>query len=136
MLIVLDTNCLIQILPQKAVHRAMYDALLRGELSLALTTEIVNEYEEILNNFFESKTLGGNVCRVLLELPLTRRINIYYNWHLIAADPDDDKYVDCAIASNADFIVTNDAHFKVLEKVDFPRVQCISLSAFMEIFRS
>lgn len=111
----------------------MYDALLRGELSLALTTEIIAEYEEILNMFFESSTLGSNVCRVLLELPLTQRINVYYNWQLITADPDDNKYVDCAIASNADFIVTNDGHFKVLAEIDFPKVNFISLNDFMGI---
>ncbi|HRJ14708.1 MAG: putative toxin-antitoxin system toxin component, PIN family [Saprospiraceae bacterium] len=135
MLIVLDTNCLIQVLPQKAKFRALYDALLNGELSLALTTEIIAEYEEVLNIFFESRTLGGNVCRVLLELPFTQRISIYYNWHLISADPDDNKYVDCAVASNADYIVTNDSHFKILDKVDFPKVNCVSLADFMAILK-
>lgn len=118
------------------MHRALFEALLAGKLSLALTTEIIAEYEEVLNSFFESQTLGGNVCKVLIELPLTQRINIYYHWHLIPADPDDNKYVDCAIAANADYIVTNDAHFNVLEKIDFPKVQVISLPAFMGIFKS
>ncbi|HRF41048.1 MAG TPA: PIN domain-containing protein, partial [Saprospiraceae bacterium] len=101
----------------------------------ALTTEIIAEYEEVLNIFFESRTLGGNVCRVLLELPFTQRISIYYNWHLISADPDDNKYVDCAVASNADYIVTNDSHFKILDKVDFPKVNCVSLADFMAILK-
>lgn len=133
MRIVLDTNCLIQILPRQSKHRALFDALLKGKVFLALSTEIIAEYEEVLNTFFKSETLGGSVCKVILELPLTQRISIYYNWHLIPVDPDDNKYVDCAISANADFIVTNDAHFKVLEKVDFPKVSCISLDDFMKV---
>ena len=132
--IVLDTNCLIQILPRGSVNRWVFDALLQGQLTLSLTTEIVAEYEEVLNTFFESETLGANVCRTLLELPLTRTVSIYFNWQLITADPDDNKYVDCAVAANADFLITNDAHFKILEQIDFPLVTCISLYEFTSLF--
>ena len=37
-----------------------------------------------------------------------------FHFHLIAADPDDDKFADCAIAAEADFIMTEDTHFEVL----------------------
>jgi len=38
----------------------------------------------------------------LLLLPNVIQVNVYYNWNLIQNDRDDDKFVDCAIASNAD----------------------------------
>jgi uncharacterized protein len=136
MTIILDTNCLIQILPKKAEHRWLYDVILRGEVILGLTTEILAEYEETLNAFFDSFSLGGNVCRMLLELPETRKIDVYFYWQLIHSDPDDNKYVDCAIAANADFIITNDAHFKILKNIDFPKVKCLSLEQFKEYFHS
>ena len=75
--IVLDANCLIQILPKQAGYRWIFDALLEGTLSLSLSNEIVAEYEEVLNVFYESETLGGNVCRTILELPQTKRVNIF-----------------------------------------------------------
>ena len=62
--IVLDTNCLIQILPRGSVNRWVFDALLQGQLTLSLTTEIVAEYEEVLNTFFESETLGADLVGV------------------------------------------------------------------------
>jgi predicted nucleic acid-binding protein len=37
------------------------------------------------------------------------------------------------VAANADYIVTNDRHFNVLETVEFPRVQCIRLQDFYEV---
>ncbi|MFQ5447219.1 MAG: putative toxin-antitoxin system toxin component, PIN family [Saprospiraceae bacterium] len=132
MTIVLDTNCLIQILPKQAEHRWLFDALLRGEITLAITTEIILEYEETLDVFYESRTLGSNVARVLLELPLTKRTDLYYCWNLIAKDPDDDKYVDCAVAANADFVITHDAHFQVLKEIEFPRITCLRLDEFRD----
>ena len=52
---------------------------------------------------------------------------------MIRLDPDDDKFVDCAIASNADFIVTHDKHFNVLKDIDFPKVQTVNLTQFQQM---
>jgi len=43
--------------------------------------------------------------------------DIYYNFNLITEDEDDNKFVDCVIASNAIFLVSNDRHFQVLKKI-------------------
>lgn len=130
MTIVLDTNCLIQILPRQAEHRWLYDAILEGAIHLAVTTDILNEYVEVLDVFFESDVLGNLVAKTILELPGTQKITIYTRWNLISKDPDDDKFVDCAIAANADAIVTNDSHFKALRQIDFPKVIAIRLDDF------
>jgi uncharacterized protein len=133
MKIVLDTNCLIQILPKQAEHRWLYDAILNGVITLALTTEISLEYEETINEFYGSETLGNNVSRLLIELPLTQHIAVYFRWNAITKDPDDNKYVDCAVASNANYIITNDRHFKTLSKLNFPMVTCLNLEAFEKV---
>lgn len=133
MIIVLDTNCLIQILPRQAEHRWLYDAILDGTITLALTTEILLEYEETINKFYDSETLGSNVTRALLELPQSVKIEVYFRWKAINKDPDDDKYVDCAIAANAAYIITNDVHFKALSKMDFPKIESLNLSVFKDI---
>ena len=51
---------------------------------------------------------------------------------LIEEDPDDNKFVDCAIVAGADYIVSEDAHFRVLEKIPFPKVNVILLNQFMD----
>ena len=38
-----------------------------------------------------------------------------YRFGVIIPDPDDNKFCDCAIAAEADFVVTDDAHFTVLK---------------------
>lgn len=136
MTIVLDTNCLVQIVPRLAEHRWMYDAILSGEIQLAVTTDILDEYTEVLDEFFGSDVLGSLVTKTILELPGTRQITVYVRWKLITDDPDDDKFVDCAIAANADFIVTDDRHFKVLKKIAFPKVVAMKLSDFQKFWQS
>jgi len=52
---------------------------------------------------------------------------------LIEVDPDDNKFVDCAIAANALFIVTNDHHFDVLQTIPFPTVSIIRIDDFLAL---
>jgi hypothetical protein len=40
--------------------------------------------------------------------------------------------VDCAVACNAKFVVTEDTHFDVLKKVDFPKVDVIGLDEIIQ----
>lgn len=136
MIIVLDTNCLIQILPRQAEHRWLYDAILKGDIHLAVTTDILNEYVEVLDAFFESVVLGNLVVNTILELPGTKKVTVYTRWKLIPKDPDDDKFVDCAIAANADAIITNDSHFKALRQIDFPKVLTVRLDDFQKHLES
>ena len=60
------------------------------------------------------------------------RIDARFHFGLIVADPDDNKFVDCAIVSGAECIVTNDSHFDVLDSIPFPHVVVKSLSAFSD----
>lgn len=54
----------------------------------------------------------------------------YYKWLLIEKDPDDNKFVDCAIAGDLKFIVSNDKHFKILKEIKFPTVEVITSDEF------
>jgi len=57
----------------------------------------------------------------------------YYKWNLIHADPDDNKFVDCALNAGADYIVTNDRHFNVLKSLGFPPVKVIDIETFKSV---
>ena len=56
---------------------------------------------------------------------------IFFN--LIKNDPDDNKFVDSAIAGNATFVVSNDSHFDILKEIDFPKLMLKSLQEFSAI---
>jgi predicted nucleic acid-binding protein len=57
----------------------------------------------------------------------------YFKWNLISDDPDDNKFVDCAINAGADYIVTNDKHFNILKDIDFPKINIIDIDTFKKI---
>lgn len=62
------------------------------------------------------------MVQTLLNAPTVEFIEPFYRFNLITQDPDDNKFVDCAIASNATYIVSNDSHFDVLKQTDFPKL--------------
>ena len=68
-------------------------------------------------------------------LPNVKFIDPHYSFGLIKADDDDSKFVDCAIASNAIFIVTEDKHFKELENIPFPKVEVIGIDDFLKYLK-
>jgi predicted nucleic acid-binding protein len=57
----------------------------------------------------------------------------FYKWNLIENDPDDNKFVDLAIACGADYLITEDKHFQPLKKLEFPKLQIRRLSEFKKI---
>lgn len=67
-----------------------------------------------------------------MNRPNVRQLSPYFQIHLIESDPDDNKFVDCAIIAGARYIVSNDAHFRVLATIPFPTVDVITLDKFKE----
>ena len=47
-------------------------------------------------------------------------------------DPDDNKFADLAISANANYLVTHDKHFKVLDTIPFPTVKVVDLPSFRQ----
>lgn len=70
-----------------------------------------------------------------LGLPNTKMIQVYYHLRLITADPDDDKFVDCAFKANARYIVTQDHHYDVLKQTPFPFIDVVGIDEFIKVLR-
>lgn len=127
--IVLDTNCLLQILPARSPYHKIWTDVLCGKVSLCVNTEILNEYEEILGQKM-TKDIARNVVEAIARLHSTIYQEIYIHFGLIKEDADDNKFVDCAVAANAEYIVTNDSHFNVLKEIDWPKVLVLTIKEF------
>lgn len=91
----------------------------------------MEEYEEILS-CYTSPVVGQMVAETIARANNVLRVDARFRFGLIVVDPDDNKFVDCAIVSGAECIVTNDSHFNVLADIPFPHVQVRSLSSFLE----
>lgn len=121
MRIVLDTNCLLASLSRRGAYFNVWKGLQQGKYTLCVSNEILEEYEEILTQSTNS-VIASNVVQTLLNAPTIEFIEPFYRFNLITQDPDDNKFVDCAIAGNATYIVSNDSHFDVLKQTDFPKL--------------
>ena len=122
--IVLDTNCLLAILSRRGNYFSVWQGLHEEKYTLCVSNEILEEYEEIIC----SKTnpiIASNVIQMLINSPYVQFVDTYFHFHLIEQDKDDNKFVDCAIAANARFIVSEDAHFKHLKDIPFPYVEAV-----------
>ena len=119
--IVLDTNISLICLATKSKYRPIFDYLPAGRFQLIISNDILSEYVEILERKTNS-VITDNVAELLLILKNGRKAEVYFRWNLIKSDADDNKFANWAIAANADFIVSNDRHFKELENIDFPKI--------------
>lgn len=97
-----------------------------------LTSDILLEYEEKIADIFD-KSVAELIIGALELLSNVHKVQTYYNFEIIRDDPDDNKFVDCAIASNAHYLVSNDKHFRVLKKLEFPRVNLLKIEEFKEL---
>lgn len=135
MRIVLDTNCLIQSVGRHSKFRPIWDSILNGQNTLCVTNEILEEYSEILGYLFNQQ-FADMVILAILKNPFVELFSPHYRFNLITTDPDDNKFVDCAIVANARYIVTNDHHYNVLRKIKFPSVDVMNLTDFLDLLRN
>ena len=63
---------------------------------------------------------------------LPTNIQNYGDTCFIQFDNDDNKFVDCAFAGGADFIVSEDAHFNVLKSLPFPTFNVVTMDEFLK----
>ena len=134
MRIVLDTNCLIQSISPRSRYYAVWESLVGGQNTLCVSNEIIMEYLEILQRLTDHDT-AETIVKTIINSRFVEFITPYYNFGLITQDPDDNKFVDCAIAANARFIVTNDHHYDILKGLDYPSIDIINLEDFMKLLQ-
>ena len=134
MKIVLDTNIVLVSIPTVSPYRIIYDSLLERKYELIISQEILLEYEEIVL-LRANRIIADNVIGMLLTLENVLKQDIYYKWNLIKADMDDNKFTDTYIAADADFLVTNDSHFRELRNISFPKINVIDIEAFADILK-
>ncbi len=117
MTIVIDCNILVICLTSRSPYHNIYQAIIKGKVDLAVSTDIVLEYQEIIDQKYGITTANAFVA-LLNELPNVHLITTYYHWQLIAKDADDNKYCDCAIAAQRQFDLQPYLQYPVYEDLE------------------
>ena len=134
MIVCIDTNTLIQ--GRNPGHRCfpILEAIVLGRIRWAVSNRILMEYQEVV-----SRTSGSgswvDLARLMELIELTSgnliRISPHFQFNVISTDPDDNAFTDCAIAANADYVITEDAHFSPLANAGY-RPQPVTPAVFIE----
>ena len=117
MIVVIDTNVVLSMFKRGHPSRPIFDAWAAGRLRWAVSTEVLLEYEETATRMTHPAYVAL-VFQTMDAVEAVRqnivRVSPSFRFHLIAADADDNKFADCAIAAETDFIITEDHHFDVM----------------------
>ena len=127
--VVLDPNCLLQSLSRRNKYYNVWESFLQEKYVLCVSNDILEEYEEIIASHV-SPVAARIAIETILRANNVLRVDAQFRFGLIEADVDDNKFVDCAIVANADYIVTEDSHFNVLKTIPFPKIEIIRLQDF------
>jgi len=135
MTVVIDCNIFVMCLTSGSPYHFIFQSLVNSKFKLAITADILLEYEEVLQQKYSVAT-AKTFITLLSELPNIDFIHTYFHWQLMNVDPDDNKYCDCAVASQASYIITEDRHFDVLQHIPFPSLTAIRIDGFMDVLRA
>lgn len=116
MIVCVDTNVMLSATARHSPIAPLFKAILTGQIHLAVSVPILLEYEGIAAErggpAFASKLM------LWLSLVLQRQgsglVNPAFQFHVIPSDVDYNKFADCAVTANADYIITEDMHFSQL----------------------
>ena len=117
MTVVIDTNVVLGMFNAQHANHEIFLAWAANRFVWAVSTEILLEYEEVIAR--QSGASRAARAFQMIDAVAAWRNNLrlitpHFRWHLITADPDDDKFADCAIAAEAEWIVTQDGHFEAM----------------------
>lgn len=133
---VIDTNGLLNSIPKNGAKRWLYDAFMAKKFQWVFSNEILSEYAEMIAYEYSQQAMEL-VVSILLTSENTLRFEPSYRWELVDADPDDNKFVDCALGANVDYLVTEDKHIRRLLTIPklFPPVPIVTFQQFKTILK-
>lgn len=133
MTVCIDTNVVLRMFGRNGSCLPIRQALVESRLIWAVTNEIILEYEEVAAREM-GVTAAGQLIRFIALLEQTRgnvlHVSPTFRFQIIAADPDDNKFTDCAITAGADYVITEDRHFAPLATAGY-RPQPITAAEFI-----
>ncbi|MBC8236114.1 putative toxin-antitoxin system toxin component, PIN family [bacterium] len=120
--IVVDTNAIISALGWGGHPDEVIQKVAKGELTLYVSSEIINEIIEVMNypkfNFSlqkKQKLMSIIEHKAIIVNP-SERIQV------IKDDPTDNIFLECAIEARANFLISGDKHLLALGKFRFVNI--------------
>lgn len=113
--VVLDTNTLISAMLFSGVASRLLPLWQSRRLEVLVSKPILQEYVRVLA--YPKFGLDADEIRGLIEeelLPFVSTVRVRRRLRVVERDPDDDKFLECAVAGRAKYVVTGDQDLLVL----------------------
>jgi putative PIN family toxin of toxin-antitoxin system len=112
--LVIDTNVLISSFfggnPKKVI-----DLWSRGGTILCLTQEVLEEYLRVMARLPIAPETKSKLVAILQEKRNIELVTPSRRYVVVLEDPEDNKFIDCAVEAQADYIISGDAHLLQVE---------------------
>ena len=129
--IVIDTNIYISAIFWGGKPRSVVDLGRNGQVSIFTSSQIEKEINKKLKTKFGLS--DEEVAQILLDFStFTLPIKASRKITVIDDDPDDDKFIECAVASRAGFIVSGDKH--LLNLKEYKGIKIMKAGDFLSLF--
>ena len=126
MKVVIDTNILIDAMADDFSYTwKIIDLVLSGEIEAVASEKIFKENLLIINRQIVKEADRERLQKFLNAAQI---VPVYKNVKVVADDPEDDKFIACALEAGADYIISSDKHLLFLERYD--SVQILSPKDF------
>lgn len=128
--IVVDTNIYISAIFWAGKPRGVIDLGREGHIFIFTSLEIEKEIAEKLETKF--KLEEDEISQILLDFSsFAIPVKVNNRVQAILDDPDDDKFIECALACNADYIVSGDSH--LLKIKEYAGIKVLNASEFLSV---
>ena len=130
--VVIDTNVFISSF-LGGVPREIINLWKNGEIVLCLSQKIIEEYLEVLNRLgLTEKSEIENLTRLFAEGYHAIFTAKTPNLEVVKDDPDDNKFLECAVAFDSKVIISGDKHLQQIKK--YIDIQILSPREFMDFY--
>jgi uncharacterized protein len=106
---ILDTNVIVSGIFWKGAPFEILEAWQKRRFLLVVSLPILNEYRRVLDEMIKkrpSSVLGSILEVIELHSEMVEPVSFT---RTVCSDPDDDKFLEAALAADADYVVSGDA---------------------------
>ena len=120
--IVIDTNVIISALGWGGRPDEVIQKIAKGEVTLYLSSEIINEIVEVMNypKFNFSPQKKQRLISILEQKAII--VEPKESVQVIEDDPTDNIFLECAIEAKAEFLISGDKHLLALGEFRFVKI--------------
>lgn len=133
--VVIDTNVIVSAAKSTDGNPAqIFEMLLLEEITNFTTEEIIEEIKDVLArpriklNLVEQKFVLNNFEK------FSKKISTSSKFDIIKDDPADNKFLECAVDSKADYIISGDNH--LLKLKEFKGIKIITPAEFVKTHKN